>query len=140
MAGVTMTLGGAKKRPAPAPGGSPPCTAARRRACGRACPAAKFPAAEGVRARVAAAFGEEEVEKKKEGEGVAVRDLDDGRDKKPKVRACSVPGVPLCCCGGALRRGALGLRAEQPAGSASARANVLTCTGLSASLLVAAGR
>ena len=32
-----------------------------------------------------AAFGEEEIEEKKEGEGIAVRDLDEGRDKKPKV-------------------------------------------------------
>ena len=32
-----------------------------------------------------AAFGEEEIEEKKKGEGVAVRDLDEGRDKKPKV-------------------------------------------------------
>ena len=35
-----------------------------------------------------AAFDEEEADKKKEGEGVAVRDLDEGRDKKLKVGLC----------------------------------------------------
>ena len=37
-----------------------------------------------------AAFGEDDVEKKKQGKGVEVRDLDEGRDKKPKVRACEL--------------------------------------------------
>jgi hypothetical protein len=37
-----------------------------------------------------AAFGEVDVETKKQGEGVEVRDLDEGRDKKPKVRACEL--------------------------------------------------